>query len=157
MQGHLSALPLVRDLNLHAENIAELPLEGSKIGINGLGSLGGVACTRSADVVPRAPLLGLFGAILGLADRQAPRDDLLGQGLGIRRGRYGTSMTHGDVALDERLANELGQVQKAKQVGDVAARLVDDLRDAVLGVSVALDQLPVAFGLLDRIEVLALD
>ena len=39
----------------------------------------------------------------------------------------------------------------------MAARLVDDLADVVLGVAVPLDQLPIALRLLDRVEILALD
>ena len=36
MQGHCPALPLVADLDLEAENVAELPLKRFKIGVNHL-------------------------------------------------------------------------------------------------------------------------
>ena len=36
MQRHCPALPLVADLDLQAEHVAELPLEGFKIGVNRL-------------------------------------------------------------------------------------------------------------------------
>ena len=39
----------------------------------------------------------------------------------------------------------------------MAARLVDQLADLVLAVAMLLDQLPIALGLLDRVQILALD
>ena len=49
------------------------------------------------------------------------------------------------------------KLEQSQQVGDVAARLVNQLADLVLRVAVTLDQLPIAFGLLDRVQILALD
>ena len=48
MQRDRAALPLVRDLHLQTENIAELALERDEVGID---RLGGVARAGAADVV----------------------------------------------------------------------------------------------------------
>ena len=57
----------------------------------------------------------------------------------------------------QQRAHVLGQVEQAQQVGDVAARLADQPADLVLVVPEADDQLLVGLGLLDRVEVGALD
>ena len=84
-------------------------------------------------------------------------DDFAGQRFGIGRGGNGPRMAHADIASHQRLAHEIRKIEQSQQVGDMAARLVDDLADVFLGVAVALDQLAIALGLLDRVEVLALD
>ena len=53
--------------------------------------------------------------------------------------------------------DELGKIEQSQQVGDVAARLVDEPADILLAVAMALDQLAIALGLLDRVQILALD
>ena len=49
------------------------------------------------------------------------------------------------------------KIEQSQQVSDVAARLVDELADIVLGMAVPVDQLAIALGLLDRVQILALD
>src|SRR6185312_7477805 len=64
---------------------------------------------------------------------------------------------HTDIASQQRLANEFWKIEQSQKVSDMAARFVNQSGHPFLGVAVLLDQLAVAFGLLERIEVLALD
>ena len=64
----------VRDRDLQAEQVAQLPLERRDVGLAPLYSIGGRRCA--------ARLAGL-GQLLGLAHREAAADHLLGQRLRI--------------------------------------------------------------------------
>ena len=64
-----------------------------------------------------------------------------GQRFGVGRRRNGARVAHADIASHQRLPHRLRKIEQSQQVGDVAARLVDDLADLVLGVAIAVDQL----------------
>ena len=53
--------------------------------------------------------------------------------------------------------HEIRKIEQSQQVSDMTARLVDELGNIVLRMAMALDQLPIALGLFDRVEVFALD
>ena len=97
MQRHIAALPFVRDLDLEAEDIAELTLERVEVGIGGLGR---IARARPPDVGarPRPPLFAPR-PLLCLPDREAPGDDLARQFLWVVRGGNSPCVTHTDIAL----------------------------------------------------------
>ena len=97
MEGDRAALPFVHDLDLEAEQVAKLALEHLEIGINRLGRISG-AGAGDVDARPRARFLAAR-PIFHLAYRQAPRDDLAGQRLGIVRRGDGAGMAHADIAL----------------------------------------------------------
>ena len=97
MEGDGAALPLVRDLHLEAEEIAELPLERDEVGV---GLFLGVAFAGAGNPGPGAGFESLApGPLLGLPDREAFGDYLAGQFGRIRRRRDRTRMTHADIAL----------------------------------------------------------
>jgi hypothetical protein len=53
----------------------------------------------------------------------------------VGRRRDGPRMAHADIASQQRLAHEFRKIEQSQQVGDVAARLADQLADIVLGVA----------------------
>src|SRR5262249_3307143 len=57
----------------------------------------------------------------------------------------------------DMLLHRLGQTEKAEHVGDMAAALADRLRQILLSVAELLHEAPIAFGLLKRGQILALD
>jgi hypothetical protein len=90
MQGHGAALPLVGHLNLEAEHVAELALEGGEIGVD--------RALRLEHQLLR-PLAGALRTGLRLADGKAPGDDVPGQRLRVGRSCDGTRMAHTDIAI----------------------------------------------------------
>ena len=65
-------------------------------------------------------------------------------------------MAAGELSPADHRADFLGKLQKAKCVCDRRARLYDALRDLLLRQAVVAHELLVAFGFLDRVEVLPL-
>ena len=94
MQRHRSALPVMRDLDLQAEHVAQLPLKREKICVDGLGAVPR-ACTGN---IGTRTWLDEAGALLGLADRKALGDHFLGQFLGVWSSSNRPRMTHTDIA-----------------------------------------------------------
>jgi hypothetical protein len=66
-------------------------------------------------------------------------------------------VSHTDIASQQRRSDTLWQVQQSQQVGDVAARFVNDSADIFMAMAVAFDKLAVAIRFLDRVQILALD
>ena len=97
MERDRPTLPLVNNLDLEAEKIAELALEHLKVGIDGLGRVAG-AGTANVGAGTRARLF-TARAGFGLADRQPLSDDLPGQFFGVFGGRDCTGVTHADIAF----------------------------------------------------------
>lgn len=118
MQGNGPALSLVVDADRHLQLRRQIGFQGAGIGV--------LVATAG-----RPRLCGMIGRcglpphqILGLTDRQAVVDDAPRQGSGIFRGNQGTGMTCRQLPILDIILNLVGQVQKPKQVGDVAAALV---------------------------------
>ena len=65
-------------------------------------------------------------------------------------------MTRGEAAVLEHLPHRRRQPEKAHRVGDVNAALADDARQILLRVLKFLEQPAIAFGLLERRQILAL-
>jgi hypothetical protein len=120
---------VVGDPDPDSEQVAKLPLERHEVGIG--------APFGQLELAGRLFLTTRSG--LRLAHRKPTDDDLLGQLLWIGRGGDGAGMTHADVAADQRLADEHGQVEQPQQIGDVATRFVDQAADIVGAVTVMLD------------------
>jgi hypothetical protein len=66
-------------------------------------------------------------------------------------------MAHAELAGFDQLPDALGKIEQSQQVGDVAAALVDELAERLLGVAIFADQPLIALRFLDRVEVAALD
>jgi hypothetical protein len=66
-------------------------------------------------------------------------------------------VAHADLPGDQQIADIGRKIEQSQEVGDMASRLGDQFAELVLGMAMAVDQLLVALGLLDRVEVLALD
>ena len=77
--------------------------------------------------------------------------------LGIGRADQRAGMAHRQRAIDRPAPHRRRKFEQSQQVGDMAARLVDELGQRVLGMAEIADQPPIGLGLLDRVEVLALD
>ena len=97
MEGDGAALTFVRDLNLEAEEIAELPFERDEVGIGmllrvPLASAGNPRAGTGPEPFAPSPLLGL-------PNRETLRDDLAGELGRIGRRRNGPRVAHADIAL----------------------------------------------------------
>lgn len=96
MQGDCAALPFVRHLNLKTKYITELPLEGLKVRINGLGWLSPMSAAHWSVNVVRPFATSAF---LGLADGKVFGDDFPRELVGVRRSRDGPGVAHCDIAF----------------------------------------------------------
>ncbi len=66
-------------------------------------------------------------------------------------------MAHGQRAIDDALLHRARQFEQPQQIGDMAARFVDELAQSLLGMPEILDQAMIRLGLFDRIEILPLN
>ena len=121
--------------------------------VHGLGAMHGY---------PRLFLFGLQAPhqILGLPHRQSPGDhrpprrQLLGP---VLRAEQRPGVTHAEAALDDARLDLLRQLPQAQEIGHRGAAFADPRGRLVLGEVKLLDQAVIGLGLLDRVEVLALD
>ena len=97
MERDLAAALAMGDLDPKTEQVAQLPLERLKIGVDRAPrrALGG-----AADVVARSRP-NLFRQMLGLPDREVALHDLVGQIFRVGGGCNGPRMPHADIASQE--------------------------------------------------------
>ena len=85
------------NLDPDSEQIAELPLQRGQVGIDRpLGVARRRATSAAAGAGPN-----LLRQMLGLADRQVPVDDLIGQLFRVWRSGDGPGMAHADIASQQ--------------------------------------------------------
>ena len=92
MQDYSAGAPIVRDLDLQPQEIAELALQRFEIGIDP--PLGELELAHRLLLATRADFR--------LADRKPPRDNFAAQNFRVRRCRNGTRMAHTDIASQQR-------------------------------------------------------
>ena len=92
----------------------------------------------------------------GLANRQMPVDNVPHRRFWFGVGQKGAGMAGGNDPGPQCFLHCIGQVQQAQRVADVAAGLADSLTDSVLGQAELVDEALIALGLVDRVEILAL-
>lgn len=97
MQVDVAALPLVRDLDLKAEDVAELTLQRVKIGIERLPRVPGT-CAADVRVGSWTPPF-TTRALFSLANGKAFGDDFPGEFFRVVSRGHGTSVAHADIAL----------------------------------------------------------
>ena len=119
----------------------------------------GRARLAGSGVAPLGALAEAPDELLGLAHRQVavlddPEQARLRGGIGAADG---AGVALGDPALADGLLDGRVEVEEAQRVRDGRAGLADALGHLFLGEAELVDQLAVGMGLLDRIEVLALD
>ena len=71
--------------------------------------------------------------------------------------RDGARMPHPQRAVGDRLAHRRWEIEQTQEVGNMTARLMDKPAKRILGVAEIVDQAAIGFGLLDRVQVFALD
>ena len=109
MERDCPALPLVIDLDLQSQDVAKLAFECIEIGVDDLGPFASSspAGCRSGG---RTTLVAA-DTFLNLSYRQALGDDLANQRVGIDCAGNGPGVTHTDIALHQRLPDELWKIQ----------------------------------------------
>jgi len=146
---------VIAEANLGPEALAEPGLEGGEVDIagtgpgpGGAGGGGGVGLLEAGD------------QFFGLSDIQAvPEDAVAGQALllGSGQGEEDLGVAYGEAALPEMPENFLGKAQEPEGVGDGDAAFADAGGDIFLAEVELVDQLLVALGFLDGVEVLPLE
>ena len=144
----LARLTGMTDRHLRSERQAELCFERARVGVDRRRGLGAAAARR---------LAGALGEPLDVAHAQAPRDNAVGDRVGIGEGEQRARVAGRNLARREQRAAVLGQAEQPQRVGDMAAALADDARDVGLRIVVVGAELRVAVRLLDRVEIGALD
>src|SRR5262249_51497613 len=142
------------DLDLEVEKVGQLFFEGLGVGVLLARGAGDRSAWRGgADADDGAALYEGFD----LTDVEAPVKDLLSERLGVVATDESAGVASRDAAVLHHGLHASGQLQQAQSVGDVAARLADDLGQLLLAVVEALDQLAITGGFFDGVEVGALD
>ena len=137
------------DLDLEAEAVGQVLLEGTRVGVLVLATRRGLA--------PEPPSRSARGSVLhqrlGRAHVELAIDDLVRELHGIVAAHQCAAVTGRELALLDHGAHLGWQLQQAHRVGEMAAALADHVRQLLLRVAEALDQLVVAGRLLDGVEV----
>ena len=118
--------------------------------------LGGASVGRCLGRRPRRGPHGL----LDLAHRQVLGDGPPGQRLlegSVGRAEQRPGVAGGQLAVGHEVLDRRRELEQAQGVGDRRAALADPLGDLLLGELEVLDQLLVGRGLLERVEVLAVE
>ena len=66
-------------------------------------------------------------------------------------------MAHAQLAFDDQRLDRRRKLKQAHQIGDMAARLMDDLGQRFLGMAIIAHQPGIGFRLFDGVQILALD
>ena len=141
-------MPRVVDPHPHLQLRREIAFDRAGVGI--LGAFAGGQ--------PLGPGVRLIAdELLGLAHRQAAFNHLAGEADRIVGGNQRAGVAGAQRVVAQHRLHRLGQVQKAQDVRDVAAALVQRLGQLFLRVTETVHQLAVRGGLLDGVQVGALD
>ena len=144
-----ATFPAAGDGDLGSQRVAQVFLDPLEVG---------VACAAFGDR-PGSWLAQAPGELLGLAHRQAVLDDRRDQVqlLDGRQADEGPGVAFAEAAIGDRRLDAALEVEQAERVGDRGPGAADLAGNVVLGQAELLGKLAEGVGLLDRVEVFALD
>src|SRR6185437_5703355 len=135
--------PSVSHLNFQAQGIGKPCLE-----VPGFGVLG---------VAPGAPHALAFRALLGFANIEHSRNDVLGAFLCVWQPDQSSGMTGGQLSVANQGANGFRQGQESQCVRDMAAAFADFLRHLLLREFEPLHEFVIGGGFFNGVEICALN